>query len=307
MSERSNNKSDIYNPKIDRTNGLIKLWGTRGSIPVSGAKFAQHGGDTSCMHLEHNNEVIIFDAGSGIRNLGLTLAAGKPRKIHLFITHTHWDHIQGFPFFAPAYLEGFDITIYGAKRFTKDLYAIFRGQLDSDYFPVQLSDMKANLEFKYLPDTPIKIGDVVVSSEFVRHPGATVGYKIEINGTTIAYVPDNEFLQGYLGSPYDVDPELIEHFSQFIEFFSDIDLLIHEAQYMPDQYIDKVHWGHTSVSNACLMVKVCRAKRWIVVHHDPLHSDDFLHEKLALTHQILKKLDYDIQVTHGFDRMTLYL
>ncbi len=300
---------EIYRPTLDTSTGCLRLWGTRGSIPISGPSFARHGGNTTCLQVSCGEDVIIFDAGSGIRELGLTLMGGQARKIHLFMTHTHWDHIQGFPFFVPAYVPGFDITIYGAKGFSKDLKSIFEGQLDQAYFPVQMKDMRANLRFEYLPHEPIEINEAKVSWEFVEHPGVTVGYKIETPTTSISFMPDNEFLKGYLGSPHSLSQkhDSVNACRPIIDFLAGVDILIHEAQYTAEEYGQKVGWGHTSVPNACFLAKISGAKRWIVVHHDPLHVDDFLQTKLNLTRQVLSELECGAEVTHGFDGFILQL
>ncbi len=298
-----------YIPTLDRSRHSLWFWGTRGSIPTSGPQYSRHGGDTSCMELRAGEDVIIFDAGSGIRKLGLELVKEKPRKIHLFITHTHWDHIQGFPFFTPAYLSGHDITIYSARGFSKNLDAIFHGQLDQDYFPVQMDDLHANLTFQYLGDQPIQIGDTRVYWEFMQHPGATVGYKIETNGVKVAYVPDNEFLKGFIGGPFDIDDksQLMTMYKPIIDFLRDVDILVHEAQYMPGEYMEKIGWGHSSVTNAALLARIVDPKQWYVTHHDPMHTDDFLQDKLNLTLQILGDIGADTRVDHAYDGKVVYL
>ena len=254
------------------------------------------------------DEQFIFDAGSGIRELGLDLLNSQRRNLHLFITHTHWDHIQGFPFFAPAYTPGFEITIYGAEGFGKDLKSVFRGQLDRDYFPVQLEDMQSHLQFRHLSQNPMPVGSAKVSWEFTQHPGATVGYKIEVEGKRIAWVPDNEFLQGYTGPPEDLtrDHPLVTPYLRMIDFLSDADLVIHEAQFTCDEYPKKIRWGHCSISNACVLMKLAGVRRWIVTHHDPLHDDTFLESKLHLTRQILQNLGHDMKVYHAYDGLTEY-
>ena len=298
---------EIYQFKLDASRTHFTLWGTRGSTPTVGGRFQRHGGNTSCLSVTVGNEVFIFDAGSGIRDLGLQLMAGQTRKVHLFITHPHWDHIQGFPFFAPAYVPGFEITVYGAKGFGKDLESIFRGQLDRDYFPVQMEDMRSNLEFKHLAEGAVEIGDARITWEFAQHPGATVGYKIEVPQRKIAWVPDNEFLQGYVGSPtLRRDHPLVSSFEKMIRFLSDVDLVIHEAQYLSEEYTAKIGWGHSSVPNASLLMKLAGVRRWVVTHHDPMHDDDFLEAKLNLTRQILEEIGHVIQVSHGYDGMTEY-
>lgn len=300
---------DPYEPELEVEHGQLSLWGTRGSIPTPGASFLRHGGNTSCMTIEHDGELFIFDAGSGIRELGHELMKGGPRKIHLFITHTHWDHIQGFPFFTPAYMPGFELEVYGAEGFGKSLEAVFHGQLDQDYFPVQMEDLNADIVFKHLTDGGEQFGDVRVTWAWAQHPGATVGYKIDVAGTTVAWFPDNEFLYGYIGSPEDVqlDDSMVAPYLPVIDFLTDVDILIHEAQYTNEEYPSKIGWGHSSVSNACLLAKFADVKRWIVTHHDPMHDDGFLEMKLNLTRQQLARLGHNISVGHGYDGMTKYL
>jgi CheY-like chemotaxis protein/phosphoribosyl 1,2-cyclic phosphodiesterase len=301
--------ADFYRPRIESGNGLYRLWGTRGSIPVSGPGFVRHGGNTTCMEVTVGDDRIIFDAGTGIRDLGLSLMSGKPRRLHLFITHTHWDHIQGFPFFTPAYVPGYDITIYASPHVDKDLKSIFEGQLDRAYFPVQLEDMQARMRFVNLADQPVTIGDVQVAWESVFHPSPTVGYKIRTMGRTIAFLPDNEFMKGYLDPPETI-AKGVKGFSihaRLLEFLAGVDVLIHEAQYLNEEYVTKIGWGHTSLSNACALVKLTRPGRWIVTHHDPLHEDAFLQEKLNLTRYVLRRLGSPTPVDHAYDGMVEYL
>ena len=297
-----------YRPVLGSDCGCFSLWGTRGSTPTPGARFLRHGGNTSCMSVVYGDDQFIFDAGSGIRELGLEILTKPARRVHLFITHTHWDHIQGFPFFAPAYVPGFEINIYGAEGFGKDLRSVFRGQLDREYFPVQMEDMNAEISFRNLAENPLQIGPAKISWEFAQHPGATVGYKIEICGRKLAWVPDNEFLLGYLGDPRELtrDHRLVRPFERMIQFLSDADIVIHEAQYTNEEYPDKVRWGHSSVSNAALLMKLADVPRWLITHHDPMHDDSFLETKLNLTRQIVEQLGHRAVVAHGYDGLTEY-
>ena len=300
---------ETYQPVLNSNRAHFTLWGTRGSTPTIGGRFQRHGGNTSCMSLTCGDELLIFDAGSGIRDLGIQIMSGKPRKLHLFITHTHWDHIQGFPFFIPAYVPGFEITVYGSIGFGKNLEAIFRGQLDRDYFPVQMEDMQSRLEFKHLPETPIEIGGAKITWEFSHHPLPTVGYKIEIDGRTLVWMPDDEFLQGHTGPPHALtrDDSLVAPFDKIIAFLSGVDVVIHEAQYTADEYPKKIGWGHSSVPNACLLMKLAGIRRWLITHHDPMHDDAFLEKKLNLTRQILEEIGHPVQVSHAYDGMAEYL
>ena len=310
-SSSSADQPSIYTPSLDTANGFCRFWGTRGSIPVSGSRFVRHGGNTTCMELQHGNSMLIFDAGSGIRDLGTAIMAdGKgPRKLHLFITHTHWDHIQGFPFFIPAFVPGFDITIYGSSSLDKDLKSIFQGQLDRSYFPVQMEDMQANLTFKLLSDDPIYMDDLKITWIYTMHPSATVGFKIETANSGIAFVPDNEFLKGHQGPPETIthNSELSENHRPLINFLTGLDLLIHEAQYTNEEYRTKIGWGHSCLSNACSLVQLTQPKKWVIPHHDPLHDDDFLQNKINLTRQILQQLNCSVETSHAFDGMIEYL
>ena len=311
-SSDQNKAADVapYLPKLDPTRHAFRLWGTRGSIPVSGAPYVRHGGNTSCVSVDLGDNIIILDAGSGIRDLGNTLAAsGEHKHIHLFISHTHWDHIQGFPFFTPAYIPGRKLTVYGERGFGKNLESVLLGQLDRDYFPVQFEDMNADIQFKYLSEVPVSVGDAEVTREYVNHPGATVGYKVSVEGKSFVYISDNEFLQGYLGAPGDLaidSPEILPH-QKTLQFASGADILIHEAQYTNEQYPSKVGWGHSCISNACLFAKIADPGRWVVIHHDPMHSDDFLDAKERLTRDILGSIDCEVRIDHGYDGMMLQL
>jgi phosphoribosyl 1,2-cyclic phosphodiesterase len=302
-------KERPFCPVLDISNGMLSIWGTRGSTPTPGARFLRHGGNTSCLSITYRGEHYIFDAGSGLRDLGQELMNGTARKLNLFITHTHWDHIQGFPFFMPAYVPGFDITIWGAEGFGKDLESIFRGQLDRDYFPVQMEDMHSELHFRHLTENPVTLNGVKVHWEYAQHPGATVGYKIDFGGHKVAWIPDNEFLQGYTGAPEALthDHPLVAPYRKMIEFVSDVDVLIHEAQYTNDEYPAKIGWGHCGLSNACVLMKLANVRRWIVTHHDPAHDDTFLEQKMSMTRQMLARIGHDMDVQHGHDGLTQIL
>ena len=300
---------DIYLPHISPDADYLRLWGTRGSTPVSGQKYIRHGGNTSCMQLHSGGEIIIIDAGTGIRDLGVWLMGQKFRRLHLLVTHTHWDHIQGFPFFTPSYVPGFNLVIYGLSGFGKDLKSIFQGQLDRDYFPVQMEDMKANLEFRHLDDKPIEIGDFKITWEFTHHPGATVGFKIQLKDKIIGYVSDNEFLRGYIGPPHalTIDSDEMVPYRKLVKFMTGMDVLVGEAQYTNDEYKNKIGWGHSSLSNAGLLMSLAGIKKWIPTHHDPLHDDEYLQNKLNLTKKILHDLNHPMEVRHAFDGLVEYL
>jgi len=299
---------EAYLPEIGPGHCFFRLWGTRGSLPVSGQSYVRHGGNTSCVEIGSGDSCLIVDAGTGIRELGLKLAREGPRRLHILISHTHWDHIQGFPFFAPAYIPGFELVFHGASSFKKDLQSVFSGQLDRDYFPVQFEDMRAKIEFQVLEDPMLTIDGIQVAWEYTHHPSATVGFKFALGGKTLAYVSDNEFLYGYLDAPHGItlDNDILTPHRRLVDFLSGVDTLLAEAQYSNEEYQHKIGWGHSSLSNACLLARLAHVRRWIVTHHDPIHSDDFLDHKLNVTKEVMRSLGHPIEVLHAYDGLTEY-
>lgn len=301
---------ESYKCPIPQLTRYMKSWGTRGSIPISNPSCLRHGGNTVCLEIRDGNSVIILDAGSGIRELGEELLRRGTREIHLVIGHSHWDHVMGFPFFVPVYDPKCKIHIYAARGFYKNVRDIFRVMLDHDYFPVRLDEMHAEFHFIDISDgTPIQAGDLVVHSTYTTHPGATLGFRIEANGKRVGYVTDNEFLLGYQGDPKAIhrDHELLAPYLPFVDFLSGCDLLIHEAQYLPEEYRAKIGWGHSSVANAAVLAKLTKTPEWVVTHHDPCHTDELLNKKLEYHRKVLQDLEASCRVSMGYDGWTLPL
>lgn len=257
----------------------VRFWGVRGSIPAPGPKTVRYGGNTPCVELEAGGETFIIDAGTGIRELGFDLmkrAAGKPVTARLFIGHTHWDHIQGFPFFTPVFLPTSRITVYGMHGTTMPFREVMAGQMHSTYFPVQMKDLLSKPEFVELGG-PTQAGPVNVSYHFLNHPGITVGYRFEHAGKVVSYISDHE-PYGKLnprGEFSDKEDALV---AKFVE---GSDLLICEAQYTPDEYKMKRGWGHSTFEDVLDLAAKAGVKRMALFHHDPLHDDDKLDARLA--------------------------
>jgi CheY-like chemotaxis protein/ribonuclease BN (tRNA processing enzyme) len=309
-TERTEKDVPYSEPISELRTTYAKFWGTRGSIPVSGLDYFKYGGNTSCLELRRDDELIIIDAGSGIRELGADLFSRKTRTVHLVIGHTHWDHIMGFPFFGPVYSPEFKVKIYAAKGFHKSLQELFSGMLDHDYFPVRLEEMQAQFEFVDLSDNaPIEVADLKLYYHYANHPGSTLCFKVETPRTTIGYASDNEILLGYHGDPKAIgkDHPALHPYKGMVDFYTGCDILVHEAQYTAEEYRTKVGWGHSSIPNAAVLVKHAGIKEWIATHHDPVHSDSFLQEKLELHRNVLKDLGVDCQAQLAFDGMTLPL
>jgi phosphoribosyl 1,2-cyclic phosphodiesterase len=264
---------------VDQPNSIgeikmkLKFYGTRGSIPVCDAGFQQFGGNTTCLQLTFTDvkRVIIIDAGTGLRNLGRDLRAigHKQDRYVIALTHFHWDHIQGFPFFAPAYDPGQKITLLtlGKDQTIGDLREVFAVQMQSEYFPVQLDRMGATFEFLQIAKasehfTGVDGVKTKVTAQKHKHPGGAYSYRIERKGKVLVISTDIEHGD-------QIDPQLIR-------FAEGADLLVHDAQYTAEELQTRRGWGHSSYDQAMQLAEMAGVKRLVLTHHDPDHDDDFL-------------------------------
>lgn len=297
-------KESCYAPKPSVLTSYIKFWGTRGSNPVSGNEYVRYGGNTCCIEVRHHDTLAIIDAGTGIRPLGEQLAQENHENYHLFIGHTHWDHITGFPFFTPIYQKNGDIIVWSPVGFEKSTKELFTDMLAYAYFPVRLEEMHSKIMFKEMRDTkPIRVGDLLLDTYHTNHPGPTLGFKIISPNKTIGYITDNEMLMGYLGHPNDItsDHPLLEPHLGLIEFLKGCDIVIHEAQYLSEEYVHKIGWGHSSIPNATVLIREVGCKEWIVTHHEPTHTDEMLQLKAQLHRDILSECNIDCSVELAYD------
>lgn len=251
-------------------------WGTRGSIPSPGHATAHFGGNTSCLELRtDDSRCFVFDAGTGIRPLGRRLQSeGGRMRVDLFLTHFHWDHIQGIPFFAPFYNPATDVCIHGAQQGDRPIESIFRAQLQPIYFPIPFEALEASMSFRHLEEGPWSNGDVTVDAMRVRHPADTYGYRIRSGGLTVAYIPDNELI----GSEYPVGPDW---YDRLVDFVGDADVLFHDAMFTDAEYGGRVGWGHSTFTQAAELAKRAGVKRLYFFHHAPDRSDAELLEILG--------------------------
>lgn len=253
----------------------ITFWGTRGSVPTPGNSTEKYGGNTPCVSIQYQDIDIILDAGTGIRNLGLELMQRKENlNLHLLLSHTHWDHIQGLPFFAPAYSKDTNLSIHGSPQKESFLAGILQGQMDVNYFPVEMNALSANLHIQEIKAETFKIGPVKVDlQEQVCHPGGSVRYRLDIGGKKIVYATDVELDKIFSVSKSASNKEIRKLRDDYNEFIDGADLLIADAQYTLEEYPSKKEWGHTSIP----VVLECAHKRSIqqlaLFHHDPQHSD----------------------------------
>jgi phosphoribosyl 1,2-cyclic phosphodiesterase len=262
-------------------NPIVTFYGTRGSIPICDREFQEFGGNTTSVLLTGiGGRVAILDAGTGIRKLGMDLMAkGPPQEgtTFLALSHFHWDHIQGFPFFAPAYdpRRHFTISAFGREGQVKDLKSIFAGQMQEEYFPIPLEEMGATFEFLESGCDSYDIGLTRIVSYRHRHPGGAYTYRIEHFGKVMVFSTDIEHGDA-------IDPNIVK-------LATEVDLLIHDAQYTPEELRHKKGWGHSSWEQAIEVAKRAGVKRLALTHHDPDHNDEFL---TRVEEQCQKRFDH---------------
>ena len=263
---------------------LIRFWGTRGSIPTPGRGTTLYGGNTSCVEVRADDgTVVILDCGTGARPLGLDLLSRGPTlpSMHILVTHTHWDHIQGFPFFLPAYLVGTRLSVYGARGLDRTLEGSLSGQMQHTYFPVQLDELRADIAFEEVAEERFQVGPFRVTSQLINHTTATVAYRLNAGNLGIAYVTDHE--------PFWWERAAGRHAHRFVHpgeerhvaFVEGADVLIHDAQYADTEYPAKRGWGHSTVEYSVDLAVRAGVKRLILFHHDPTHTDAWIRTQLA--------------------------
>ena len=274
----------------------LRFWGVRGSIPCPGPNTVIHGGNTACLELRFGPErrLIIVDAGTGIRELGNDLMRTDLPKgpIHttLFLTHTHWDHIMGFPFFSPVFIPGTELKIFGPVTYEDDpLDVIVGGQLTYRYFPVRQDQLAAKIEYGNLKEGVHDLGDgLVLRTKYLNHPILVLGYRFEYAGKSVCTAYDTEpFRNVFAAEPTDpgYDAEAVregeiaarEENAKIREFYRGVDLLVHDTQYTQKEYVTgKMDWGHSSYEYAINSAARADVKRLVLFHHDPLRTDQEL-------------------------------
>ena len=261
----------------------VRFWGTRGSIATPGPGTNHFGGNTSCVELTTaNGDLLIFDCGTGAHRLAADLMArGKhPINANILLGHTHWDHIQGFPFFSPAFIKGNTAAIYGPEGCRGSLHDVLAGQMEFTYFPVELNQLPATITYHELTEGIHTIGSVRVATQFLNHPAMTVGYRVEADGVAVVYLVDHEPFSDELwrdGAEHEhIESILHEGDRRHAVFMADADLVIHDAQYTPEEYPAKKTWGHSPYNYVVDVASAAGVRRIALTHHDPGHDDDFV-------------------------------
>lgn len=286
---------------------LLRFWGTRGSIPTPGRRTTVFGGNTSCVEIRTDDgEIVLLDCGTGARPLGLDIVSrgGPLPPIHILVTHTHWDHIQGFPFFLPAYVPGGKLTVYGARGLDTTLEASLSGQMQHTYFPVQLGELRADIRFVELSEEEFPLGRFKITTQYLNHTAMTIGYRLEVGDLTIVYATDHEPFWWTPSTPK--EPNRFDHpgDQRHLEFVSGADLLIHDAQYIDGEYPAKRGWGHSTIEYVTDLAIRGKVKQLSLFHHEPLHTDTWIRKQTERSRRRARAQGSEIKVfaaAEGFE------
>lgn len=265
----------------------VTFWGTRGSIPTPGRSTEKYGGNTTCLELRCEDTLVVIDAGSGIRPLSdawLTEFDMEPIRASILFTHAHWDHIQGFPFFLPAYQKKNAFTIYGEQKPSGSVGDLLRGQMGGDYFPIPLTAMQAELTFQNTADQ-FDIGTIQVRTQKLPHPGGSLGYRLEAGSATFVLATDSE-LDQVARNRAEVEANHStprSYAREFLDFFRDADMLVIDCQYTDEEYQRKRGWGHNSITTIVDLCRQVRPKIVALFHHDPQSHDEKVDDMVSET------------------------
>lgn len=244
----------------------VRFWGVRGSVPVPGSSTLKYGGNTPCIEIRAGSEIIIIDAGSGLRGLGAQLLNEMPVVARMFFTHFHWDHIQGFPFFAPAFVKGNRFDLFGAHKLTATLSETLAGQMSYPNFPVSLAEMGAQMNFHDLREgETVACGDAVITNAQLFHPDGVFGYRVEFGGHAVVVATDTEH--------YAVPDQ------KLLNLAEGADVLIYDAMYTPEEYAGgpdasaRTGWGHSTWAEGVTVARQAGVRQLVLFHHDPNHDD----------------------------------
>jgi ribonuclease BN (tRNA processing enzyme)/CheY-like chemotaxis protein len=251
----------------------VRFWGTRGSIAKPGPRTIRYGGNTSCVEVRSAaGTLVVIDCGTGAHELGKMLVETGPRPLigHMLISHTHWDHIQGWPFFAPLFVPGNEWDIYAPHGLAESVRETLAGQMQYTYFPVLLEQLSATIRYHELVEGVFRVGDIKVKTQYLNHPALTLGYRLEADGTAVVYACDHEPYSRQmaigLGEPNRQD-------QRHVDFLAGADLVIHDAQYTVGEYEEKIGWGHSTAEYAVEIGRIAGVKAIALTHHDPLRDD----------------------------------
>jgi phosphoribosyl 1,2-cyclic phosphodiesterase len=277
----------------------LKFWGVRGSIPTPGPTTVHYGGNTSCVEVRADGQIIILDAGTGLRLLGRELVAEfdtQPLELTLLLTHTHWDHIQGLPFFLPVYKPQNHLRILGYEGARHGLDVVLAGQMESPFFPIGLREVPANVLIEELKEMDFHIGPVRVEACLANHPGKCVGYRLFTSDGSIAFFPDNELRH----------QDASEN-SRMTKFLHGTDVLIMDTQFDTQEYQEHAGWGHGCLDVVVAVALQAEVKQLFLFHHDPNHDDAKVSQMLAHARELVAARKRKLQVDAAREGLSVEL
>lgn len=277
----------------------IRCWGARGSIPVSGKEYLKYGGDTTCIEIRtKDDEVMIIDAGTGIRRLGNSFLNEGRRRYNILFTHSHWDHMLGFPFFKPIYLKKTKINLYGFPRAQADMHRFLSKTMRPPFFPVCFKDLSADIKFIKIHEESFHIGTAKISYIKLSHPNLGVGFKIEEDGRSFVFLTDNEFTFNHPGGL---------GFEDYLEFSRDADLLIHDSEYDEQEYVKTRGFGHSLYKDALRLAIESNSKMFGLFHHNQDRSDDALDRIVNDCRRIIQEKNSSLKCFASYPGMEIDL
>lgn len=283
----------------------LRFWGTRGSIPTPGPDTVRYGGNTPCVELRTSEGwLVVLDAGTGIRELGRELrqqAAGAPIHGDIFVTHPHWDHIQGIPFFSPIFEAGNHFTLWGAAALQTSLERVLRDQMSPVVFPVQFEELAATIDFRAMTEERCRGTGYEVAAFHVRHPGGALGYRFEPpgGGAAVVYISDSELGDG---ASYD---DRADWRDRCVDFVRGAEVLIHDATYTAAEYERHRGWGHSSFEDAVALAHDAGVRRLVLFHHKPERGDDELDAQLEACRALARLMGDRLEVVAAAEGATL--
>jgi phosphoribosyl 1,2-cyclic phosphodiesterase len=287
---------------------LARIWGTRGSIAAPGPGTTHFGGNTSCVELATaSGGILVLDCGTGARALGnrLLACAAGPISATILLTHTHWDHIQGFPFFAPLFQPDNHFKVYGPEGARLSLRDALAGQMEHHYFPVELDQLAARITYQDLAEGTCQIDGVMLRAQQMNHPSPTLGYRIEAGGRSICYLCDHEpFFEDIWregAKKFGLESVREDGDRRHAEFMQGSDVVIHEAQYTPDEYLSKRHWGHSTYPYVVELAALAGVPRLFLTHHDPSHDDEFIAKIEIKAQELARRLGSPMEVCCAYE------
>jgi phosphoribosyl 1,2-cyclic phosphodiesterase len=286
----------------------LRFWGTRGSIAAPGPGTNHFGGNTSCIQLTSDDGAqLILDCGTGARLLGNHMIEKAKGGITatILLTHTHWDHIQGFPFFAPLFAPGNHFAVYGPEGCHLSLHDVLSGQMEHHYFPVELDQLAARITYQDLTEGVHQIAGLQIAAQRMNHPSPTLGYRIQSNGVSVLYLSDHEPFSESVwraGAPPGRIESILEGGDRrHAEYMKDADVLIHESQYTPEEYPAKRNWGHSTYSYVVELAAAAGVRRLFLTHHDPSHDDAFVANIEQRARQLAQDLGSSMEVSCAYE------